>query len=763
MRVILINLLLFSFSSLWAQMAMETQKLDVKRYEFGLELSDQSDEIIGEAQIDLILHEATPSFYLQLVKKKDKTGMRVTRVFVNGLPSCFHFGDDDKVYVKNNTQNWPENTLLQVRIEYFGIPGDGLIISDNKFGSRSFFGDNWPDRAKNWLPVIDHPSDKAQVEFKITAPKHYEVIASGALVERNILSDGKILHHFRSKQEYPTKVMVLAASEFKVTPYDTIEGVPISSWIYEENKSGEMDYLPSVEVFQFFSDLIGDYIYPKLANVQSKTRYGGMENAGNIFYFENSVNGRAEVEALIAHEIAHQWFGDACTEKDWSHIWLSEGFATYLTDLYWEHKYGTEAFHKRLEEERKTVLNFGKKRSALVVDSTVTDLMYLLNPNSYQKGAWVLHMLREEIGEDAFYKVLQTYYDFYKYANAETADFIRIAEDVSGKELSPFFHQSLYYPVNPEFEITWFEKNEDDFGSSLNVKVEQRQDDDYLFDQKLEVAFGDLIYTLLIKDRVNYFQLPKAHHSSEPVWDPEVKLLYSAAIKNEAFKDESRLAHPIINYSVRSKSSDEPLKIDRLDAHLLIKPGDLLFQDLDCGPLCEAIESVTEGYRGANFSHVAMVTENNAEGIVVFEAIGGKVRKTKLENFLLRSKDSNGNPKVMIGRVKDKNINDRAIREIKKYEGKAYDDVFLIENDSYYCSELLYFSYLKEGEPIFQLYPMTFKKPHSDDFDPAWINYYQELGVDIPEGEPGLNPGGISRSPYVEMLYYFGRPSGFME
>lgn len=739
------------------------QKLDVKKYDFTLELSDQSDEIVGEAIIDLVLFEPISSFSLQLVKKKAKTGMRVTRVYVNGLPSCFHFGEDDRVYVKNNTGNWPHNTPLQVKIEYFGIPGDGLIISDNKFGSRSFFGDNWPDRAHHWLPVVDHPSDKAEIEFKIIAPEHYEVIASGAFIERKKWGDGKTLHHFKSKQEYPTKVMVFAASEFKVTPYDTLNGVPVSSWIYEENKGGEMDYWPSVEAMKFFSDTIGEYLYPKLANVQSKTRYGGMENAGNIFYFENSVDSDADIEALIAHEVAHQWFGNACTEKDWSHLWLSEGFATYLTDLYWEHKYGKEAFRKRLVKERKTAIDFGKKRSALLVDSTVIDLMYLLNPNSYQKGAWVLHMLRNEIGDELFYQVLQAYYESYKFSNAESSDFIRIAETISERELNTFFEQYLFYPVNPEFEITFFERAKDEKGSSYSIKVEQKQEKKYLFDLELEVAIGERIYTLFIDDQVNYFELPYSGHRLEPVWDPEVKLLYSSNIKKETFTLEHQLGGAVINYSVRAKKSEKPLKIAQSEANFLLKPGDLLFQDLDCGPLCDAIESVTEGYRGANFSHVAMVLANEEEGIKVFEAIGGKVRESKLADFLKRSQDAEGNPKVMVGRVKDQSIRERAIDEIVKYEGKAYDDVFLIENDSYYCSELLYFSYLENQEPIFKLYPMTFKKAGSDDFDPAWIEYYQKLGVDIPEGKPGLNPGGISRSPHVEMLYYFGIPSGYKE
>jgi aminopeptidase N len=180
--------------------------------------------------------------------------------------------------------------------------------------------------------------------------------------------------------------------------------------------------------------------------------FGGMENASAIFYAENTVTGTRKSEALLVHEIVHQWFGNTATEKSFAHLWLSEGFATYLTDVYIEHKYGRDSFAKRLQDEREQVIKFAKNSARAVVDSTA-NYMDLLNANSYQKGGWVLHMLRNEVGDSVFKRVIQTYYSRYKWSNADTRDFQKLVEEVSGKDFKVFFDQWLYRPGVPELHI----------------------------------------------------------------------------------------------------------------------------------------------------------------------------------------------------------------------------------------------------------------------------------------------------------------------
>jgi hypothetical protein len=180
------------------------------------------------------------------------------------------------------------------------------------------------------------------------------------------------------------------------------------------------------------------------------------------------------------------------------------------------------------------------------------------------------------------------------------------------------------------------------------------------------------------------------------------------------------------------------------------KTGDLLFQDLDCGELCDAIETVTQGYNGQKFSHIGLVYVKN-DSIYIIEAIGENVHLTPIADFLERSE----NP-IVQARVKTQyaKLVPNAIQFALQQKGKPYDEPFLYNNGKYYCSELIYdaFSFANNGKPFFQLERMTFKQPDSEVFFPVWVNYYKNLKMKIPEGKPGINPGGISRSDKIDIL-----------
>jgi hypothetical protein len=187
------------------------------------------------------------------------------------------------------------------------------------------------------------------------------------------------------------------------------------------------------------------------------------------------------------------------------------------------------------------------------------------------------------------------------------------------------------------------------------------------------------------------------------------------------------------------------------------KTGDILFQDLDCGELCDAIEKVTTGINETNLSHVGVVSIEH-DSAYVYEAIGSGVSKTPFDVFRNRSVDALGNPKILAGILKQEfqYTIPPAVESIKKLMAKPYDSEFDINNESYYCSELVYFAFRDStGKYLFELKPMTFRDPETRQTFPSWENYFKNLQVPVPEGKPGINPGGISRSPLIDIIFKF--------
>jgi aminopeptidase N len=348
-------------------------------------------------------------------------------------------------------------------------------------------------------------------------------------VEESELNPKQKLTHWKEEANIPTKVMVIGAARFAIQYAGEVDQIPVEHWVYPQNRlEGFHDYAAASRILDFFNSHIGPYPYQKLANVQSKTRYGGMENASNIFYSENSVNGKADHDNLIAHEIAHQWFGNSASEKEWSHVWLSEGFATYFTHLYNEYTYGEERRRVDMKKERDEVISYFVKSPMPVVNNAYGDLMELLNTNSYQKGSWVLHMLRTEIGNDNFWKGIRQYYNQYKHGNALTADLQSIMEEGSGKNLEVFFQQWIYKAGHPVLKNTW---NYDASAKKLQITIDQTQKGS-VFKFPLEIGIlvegtdNILIQNVKIAEGTQKFSFSVPGKPVNVILDPHVNLLF---------------------------------------------------------------------------------------------------------------------------------------------------------------------------------------------------------------------------------------------
>jgi aminopeptidase N len=515
-----------SFSASAQEYRDRYNQLDVQHYEWAIAVNDSSDIIYGKATIDIQFLKPSDRFYLDLVSLNESgEGMSVDGVQLNNQPVPFEHSNDT-LWIASEVSEEETKSFL---VTYHGIPKDGLIISENKFGDRTFFGDNWPNRGHNWLPSVDHPSDKAMVTFDITAPSHYQVIGNGTLKESEI-GDEASRYIWATSVPIPVKVAVVGIAEFAVDEVGEFNGILVSSWVYPENKeAGFEDYAHALEIVQYFVDHVGPYPYKKLANVQSKTRFGGMENASNIFYYEESVTGKQEINGLLAHEIAPQWFGNSATEIDWPHLWLSEGFATYMTNLYLEDTFGRDFILSDLKEQRKTVTDFFISNPSAVVNTDVNNYLLLLNPNSYQKGGWVLHMLRKKLGDELFWKVIQQYYAAYTLSNASTTDFKNVAEKVSGQELDTFFEQWLFNAGHPILDTSWEYAD-----GKLTINLSQTQPNDLVFEfpVEVEITFEDgstEMQTLEVNQRQQTFEFELTSEVQNLIFDPNVWLLYEEA------------------------------------------------------------------------------------------------------------------------------------------------------------------------------------------------------------------------------------------
>jgi aminopeptidase N len=253
-----------------------------------------------------------------------------------------------------------------------------------------------------------------------------------------------------------------------------------------------------------------------------------MENASAIFYFEGSIKCDRTIEALLTHEIAHQWFGNSATEKEWNDVWLSEGFATYMTHAYLENKYGTDTLTSRMKTDRDTVVGYSKMRNKPVVLPQVTkDLMQLLDINAYQKGGWVLHMLRSQLGESVFWKGIQNYYAAYGGKNASTEDFRKIMEKASGKDLSQFFTQWLYTSGQPELDVTW---NYDMTKKIVSMTILQKQAKDFSFPLEILIHAGkqEMKRTLMITRKTSTINISSPVRPDRIDLDPNVHLLFTS-------------------------------------------------------------------------------------------------------------------------------------------------------------------------------------------------------------------------------------------
>lgn len=432
-----------------------------KHYVVSLTLNDQLSELVSaSARIDVVVRKRTTLIDLDFGELQTKS------VTVDTKPASFTHRNG-KLEIKLAEAANP-GTKIAIEVVYHGKPKDGLIMSADKDGKPSAVGDNWPNRVHHWIPTLDHPSAKATITFNITAPAREEVVANGRLDHVQTTANGSRTWTYSTGVPIPPYCMVIAVGQFTRLEPSQRTPTPLSYYVPGSDSAVALKgFAPSIPSLEYFNETVAPYPYEKLAMIVGATRFGGMENSSAIVFASTLFNPRPNAKisapfgiprgtvALIAHEIAHQWFGDSVTESTWADLWLSEGFATYFAGLFLQRYDSEAAFQEYMNQAAENVIAYDKKKRTPIFDRETENLFDLLNANNYQKGAWVLHMLRSSLGDDVFFRGIRDYYHAHQNATASTEDLRAALEKASGKNLAGFFNRWVYDSGHPHYQLSW--------------------------------------------------------------------------------------------------------------------------------------------------------------------------------------------------------------------------------------------------------------------------------------------------------------------
>ncbi|HWE39819.1 MAG TPA: M1 family metallopeptidase [Isosphaeraceae bacterium] len=402
----------------------------------------------------------------------------VEKVTVDGSDCKFEHKKNDLTITLGRPREPGE--AMKVAVTYKGSPRRGMyfVPADADHG-LCVWTQGEPDENRDWLPSYDYPNDRATSEMIVTAPKPLTVVSNGALVAT--VEDGRTTtFHWKMDVPHPSYLISLAASDFAVYR-DSYKTLPVEYYVARtvDEATARRTLGKTPAMIAFFGAKLGvPYPYPKYAQVAvPEFTWGGMENISattlNDGAFFDAVEARErDADGLVAHELAHQWFGDLVTCKDWSHIWLNEGFATFFDAVYTEHDLGDDAYRLKLDGDRRGYIASDRAYRRPIVEERYDDPLKLFDGVTYPKGACVLHMLRGLLGEDAFWAGIRRYLKDNREKVVATDDFHKAMEAASGKDLDWYFDQWTKKAGHPELKARWRYESDD---QTVRVVVEQVQ------------------------------------------------------------------------------------------------------------------------------------------------------------------------------------------------------------------------------------------------------------------------------------------------
>ncbi len=417
---------------------------DAQHYTIDLTVDMETNFITATTTIEAITLQPLSAFNLDLA------GLEVTDVLVNDSVADFQRTGNELTVIL--AEELPTDSALTVVVQYNGVPAPvqdpGLLYRPVGWAmyESGIFVLSEPSGAMSWFPSNNHPLDKAAYTFRVTVAKPYSVAANGILMDQQDNGDTQTFI-YEARDPMASYLATVNISEMVMVVDTGANGLPIRNF-FPPNEAERLTeaFAPTADMIEFYESLIGPFPFETYGAlvVNDGTLGGALENQTLSIFGINAV-----ADEFVAHELAHQWFGNSVSMVTWQDIWLNEGFATYFAALWREHTQGSAAFETYMNEVYRSLQTIPP--DLLIGQPPVARLLDL---QIYFRGAWTLHALRLTFGDEVFFEILRAYYARFQYANASTADFVEVASTISGQDLAEFFQAWLYNPELPEIPAT---------------------------------------------------------------------------------------------------------------------------------------------------------------------------------------------------------------------------------------------------------------------------------------------------------------------
>lgn len=520
-----------------------TSNYDVQHYVIRVSFDRTTKKVFGDTTVQL---KPLKGGFGQV--ELDAADLNFEKITIDGSDTPLKFKTSGEKVVVTLDKAYNSGDLVSIRFKYTTTaPKKGIYFVPEKkingilFNPAQIWTQGEADEAHHWFPSFDFPSDKATTEEFITVQKGETAIGNGILKETTENADGTKTFHYDMPIPHSTYLVSFVVGDY-VRSSDTYKDIPLGFYVYPGRESiVKPAFSRTKDMMKAYEELTGvDFPYNKYdQTIVANFQFGGMENitattmADTEIFLASFDFARGNIEDLVSHELSHSWFGDLVTCRNWAELWLNEGFATFMEAAFREKAYGRQSYIRKVVADAEIFMTddaTNPKKNGLFNQNAGNVAALFDRPATiYNKGGAVLHTLREEIGNEAFWKAINIYLNRHKLGNVESTDLRKAMEEASGRDLGWFFDQWVYHGGHPKLDIkqVWNERSK-----TLRLTVTQTQKADKLIpaafrlpmDVEIDTASGNITEKIVVKDRVDNFSFKLTSKPTSVKFDPESKI-----------------------------------------------------------------------------------------------------------------------------------------------------------------------------------------------------------------------------------------------